>query len=55
VALSQQVPESVRVVGPVGNHCGRLMLTHEQLRLPRVVFLAGAEADFDRLSPTITG
>ena len=29
VALSQQVPESVRVVSPVGNHCGGLMLTHE--------------------------
>ena len=42
VSLPQQVQKSVRIIGPVGNDCSRLMLPHEQLRLTRIVLLAGA-------------
>ena len=42
VALPQQVQKSVRIISPVGNDCSRLMLPHEQLRLTRIVLLAGA-------------
>ena len=51
VSLPQQAQKSVRIIGPVGNDCSRLMLPHEQLRLTRKQRIIFIEA----LAKPITG